>query len=220
MLLKYCPDIKVILIDAQGIPVKVEMPLGPKIVYFQVNREGDNEMILWFRNLPQPSTDLSKWTPFIKNNWFRKHYMKLVYLLMVIIFLAPNWLGIRFAHMSIFPIILTVVFVFILHEILHILVIHKKGDISLTFSGIFFWLNTNAILSKKRFWVFMSLPLIVLSVVPAIISFYLSGNIKTLMLFISWINLIFSSSDIVNSFLILIKPNKSVFCRGYYRVKS
>ena len=108
--------------------------------------------------------------------------------------------------------------VFIIHECLHIFVINKKGDISLTFSGIFFWLNTNATLSKTRFWVFMSLPLIALSVVPAIVSFYVSGNIKSILLFVSWINLLISSSDIINSFLIAIKPKNSVFCRGYYRV--
>ncbi len=104
-------------------------------------------------------------------------------------------------------------FCFLMHEVLHILVINNKGDISLTFRGLYFWLNTNAILSKKRFLVFMSLPFIVLSVIPAITSFFVSDDIKSLILFISWINLIISSSDIVNSFLILIKPNKSVFCR-------
>lgn len=176
-------------------------------------------MILWFRNLPQFSLDLSEWKPFIQNNWFRKHYMKFVYLLQFTFFLAPNWFGVRFTLITKFPLILIIFFVFIIHEILHILVINNKGDISLTFRGIFFWLNTNAILSKKRFWVFMSLPFIVLSVIPAITSFFVSGNIKSLILFISWINLIISSSDIVNSYLILIKPNKSVFCRGYYLVK-
>lgn len=175
-------------------------------------------MILWFQNLPQFSLDLSEWKPFIQNNWFRRHYMKFVYLLQFTFFLAP-WFGVRFTHITKFPLILIIFFVFIIHEILHILVINNKGDISLTFRGIFFWLNTNAILSKKRFWVFMSLPFIVLSVIPAITSFFVSGNIKSLILFISWINLIISSSDIVNLYLIIIKPNKSVFCRGYYLVK-
>ena len=111
-------------------------------------------------------------------------------------------------------------FSFFIHEVLHILVVNSKGDISLTFKGIYFWLNTNAILSKRRYWVFMSLPFIVLTVIPAIASFFVSGDIKSLIIFISWYNLIISSSDIINSVLILMKPNKSVFCRGYYRVKS
>lgn len=158
-----------------------------------------------------------------KNNWFRKNYMKFVYLLMLAIFLAPNLLGEGFSFISTFTLLtllLIIVAVFIVHEFLHVLVIHNKGDISLTVKGIFFWINTNAILSKKRFWIFMSLPIIVLSVLPGIISCYSSGSIKSLMLFIGWVNLIISSSDIVNSFLILIKPNKTVFWRGYYQVKQ
>ena len=125
-----------------------------------------------------------------------------------------------FTSINTFALILTGIFVFLIHESLHILVINKKGDISLTFRGTFFWLHTNAILSKTRFWVFMSLPLIVLSVVPAIVSFYVTGNIKSFLLFVCWINLLISSSDIINSFLIVIKPKNSVFCRGYYRVEK
>ncbi|WP_019419568.1 DUF3267 domain-containing protein [Paenibacillus sp. OSY-SE] len=180
-------------------------------------------MMLWFRNLPQINMDFSEWTPFIQNNWFRKNYMKFVYLLMLAIFLAPNLLGEGFSFLSTFTLLtllLIIVAVFIVHEFLHVLVIHNKGDISLTVKGIFFWINTNEILSKKRFWIFMSLPIIVLSVLPGIISCYSSGSIKSLMLFIGWVNLIISSSDIVNSFLILIKPNKTVFWRGYYQVKQ
>ena len=177
-------------------------------------------MIVWFRHLPKINLDSSEWKPFIQNTWFRKHFMKFVYLLMVIFFLAPNWFGGGFSHMIVIPLILIILCVFILHEALHILVIHRKGDISLTFRGIYFWLNTNAILSKKRFWVFMSLPFIVLSVIPVIASFFVSGDIKSILLFSSWFNLIISSSDIINSILILLKPNRSTFCRGYYRVTS
>ncbi|MCM3638874.1 DUF3267 domain-containing protein [Sporosarcina luteola] len=178
-------------------------------------------MILWFRQLPQPRLDLSEWKPFIENAWFRKHYMKFVYLLMAAFFLGPYWFckG-SFTHMTKFSILFIVILVFVSHEALHILVINKKGDMSLTFKGIYFWLNTNAVLSKKRFWIFMSLPFIVLTIIPAITSFYVSGDFKALILFVSWFNLIISASDIVNSFLILIKPNSSVFCRGYYRIKE
>ena len=178
-------------------------------------------MILWFKNLPQLSLDMSEWKPFIKKIWFRKHYMKFVYLLMVTFFIAPYlFFGGSFNNMTKYPLILVIVLVFLIHEALHILVINNKGDISLTFRGIYFWINTNATLSKKRFWVFMSLPFIVLSVIPAIASFFVSGDSKALILFISWFNLIISSSDILNSVLILLKPNKSVFLRGYYRVES
>lgn len=177
-------------------------------------------MIIWFRHLPQISMDLVEWTPFIKNDWFRKNFMKFVYLLQIIIFLMSLFFDVWSVPIDTFALILIGIFVFIIHESLHIVVINKKGDISLTFRGIFFWLHTNAVLSKTRFWIFMSLPLIGLSVVPAIVSFYVSGNIKSILLFVSWINLWISSSDIINSFLIVIKPKNSVFCRGYYRVEK
>ncbi len=95
-------------------------------------------MILWFRNLPQSILDLSEWKPFIQNTWFRKHYMKFVYLLTVTFFLVPNWFGVSFNHMTKFPLILIIFFVFLIHEALHILVINNKGDISLTFRGLYF----------------------------------------------------------------------------------
>ncbi|MGV7643126.1 hypothetical protein PJN11_29400, partial [Mycobacterium kansasii] len=34
--------------------------------------------------------DFSSWVPFIRNSWFRTHYMKFVYLLMISIALAPG----------------------------------------------------------------------------------------------------------------------------------
>ncbi|HFK1449840.1 MULTISPECIES: DUF3267 domain-containing protein [Bacillus cereus group] len=164
--------------------------------------------------------DLSEWNPFIQNNWHRKHYMKFVYVLQIIIFLIPNYFGASFTDLNIFYLIIIGILVFIIHECLHIIVINNKGDISLTRSGVFFWLNTNAILSKARFWTFMSLPIIVLSVIPAIISSFVSGNIKSILLFVCWINSIISASDIYNSLLIAMKPKHSIFCRGYYKVKE
>ncbi len=146
--------------------------------------------------------------------------MKFVYVLQIIIFLLPYYFGASFTHINIFYLIIIGIFVFIIHECLHIIVINKKSDISLTRSGIFFWLNTNAILSKARFWTFMSLPIIVLSVIPAIISSFVSGNIKSILLFVCWINSIISASDIYNSLLIAMKPKHSIFCRGYYKVKE
>lgn len=118
------------------------------------------------------------------------------------------------------PVLLLVVFIFLIHELLHIIVIKRKGDISLTFKGIHFWLNTNAVLSKTRFLIFMSLPFLGLSVIPAISSLFFEGEIRNLLLIISWFNLIISTSDILNSFMIINKPRNSVFCRGYYRIKT
>lgn len=176
-------------------------------------------MILWFRHLPQVRRDLSEWIPFIRNQWLRTHYMKFVYLLQVMICLIPYVFRGWFPPISIFVLILIGILIFIIHETLHIIVINKKGDISLTFSGIFFWLHTNAFLSKPRFCLFMSLPLLVLSVVPAIASFFLSGDLKSILLFVSWINAVISGSDIINSFLIAIKPKNAIFCKGYYRLQ-
>ncbi|WP_419882902.1 DUF3267 domain-containing protein [Peribacillus sp. B-H-3] len=177
-------------------------------------------MIIWFRRLPQKNLDFSEWTPFIRNNWYRKHYMKFVYILQIIILLIPNFFRTGFTHINSFSLIIIGILVFIIHEFLHIIVIYKKSDISLTFSGIFFWLNTNETLSKSRFWVFMSLPFIVLSVVPAVMSLYASGNIRIILLFVCWLNSLISSSDIYNSFLIAIKPKNTVYCRGYCKVNN
>lgn len=95
-------------------------------------------IIIWFRHLPQISMDLSEWTPFIQNNWHRKHYMKFVYVLQIIIFLIPYYFRADFTHINIFYLIIIGICVFIIHEFLHVIVIKKKGDISLTCSGIFF----------------------------------------------------------------------------------
>ncbi|WP_264988790.1 DUF3267 domain-containing protein [Lysinibacillus piscis] len=160
---------------------------------------------------------LSDWTPFIQNHWYRQHYMKFVYLLQFIILLIPSFFETSFMHIHIFWLIIMGIIVFIIHEYIHIITINKKGDISLTFRG-FFWLNTNAVLSKTRFWLFMSLPFILLSIIPVILSLYVPSNIKSILLFVSWINTLISASDIINSCLIALKPRNAVFCRGYYRV--
>lgn len=174
-------------------------------------------MIVWFRHLPQIHMEFEEWKPFIPSVWFRKHFMKFVYLLMIVSFLAPIGFVGSLPQLTRFPYLLIILLVFVIHEALHMLVIHKKGDMSLTFKGIYFWIHTNAILSKKRYWVFMSLPFIGLSIIPTIASVFVSGDLKALLLFIGWFNLIISASDIVNSILILMKPNRSEFCRGYFR---
>ena len=195
-------------------------------------------MILWFKNLPKKDIDFSKWIPFIKNEWLRKNYMKFVYLLMGVLFIVPSLFESNFYNKQIkntfadsiansivcyfisgVYVVLIIAIIFILHELLHIAVVYNMNDISLTHSGVFFWLNTNAVLSKIQFWLFMTLPIIGLSAVPFIISLFINGYIKSLMFFICWVNLIIASSDIINSILILIKPNNTLFCRGYYRAK-
>lgn len=176
-------------------------------------------MIVWFKQLPKIHLNDSEWKPFISNSWFRLHFMKVVYLLTALFIVAPYVLiNEFFIYLNGVPVLLLLLFIFVIHEALHVLVIKGKGDISLTFKGIYFWLNTNAVLSKTRFFIFMSLPLFVLSVVPAVGSLFFEGEMKALLLIISWLNLIISASDVLNSFLILIKSRQSVFCRGHYRV--
>lgn len=173
-------------------------------------------MLIWFQHLPEKQLDYSKWYPFIKNGFLRTHYMKFVYLIQILTVLIPILFVVPFTNINLLILISIGILTFITHEIIHILVVFKKGDISLTFSGIFFWLNTNAILSKIRFFTFMSAPFIILSVFPAVLSAFVKGDIRNILVFISWLNTFFSASDIINSFLILLKPKHSLFCNGYY----
>lgn len=174
-------------------------------------------MLLWFKHLPKISMNLEGWTPFIQNDWFRKHFMKFVYALQIMIFLVASYFYKWFSSFDGFVLVLIGIIVFIVHECLHIIVVIKQGNISLTFSG-FFWLHTDAVLSKTRFWIFMSLPFIALTLIPALASFFVSGDLKSIVLFVSVLNLWISSADIINSFLIAMKPKNAIFYRGYYRV--
>ncbi len=81
-------------------------------------------------------------------------------------FLVPFCFKLSFEHMKGFPLLFIILVVFLIHEIHHILNI--KCDISLTFRGLYSWLHTNTVLSKIRFLLFISLPFIVLTVIPAI----------------------------------------------------
>lgn len=172
-------------------------------------------MFCLFKPLPSSDMDFSNYFPFIKNVWFRKHFMKFVYILQVVLVFISLLLGVwNFANWLTKSIIF--IMVFILHELLHILVIYKIGDISLTYSERFFWLNSNAIMSKKRFWMFMTLPLLVLTIIPMFFLPLTSGFAFDLLMYILWINAIIAGSDIINSILIAIKPSNAKFCRGYY----
>ena len=175
-------------------------------------------MILWFKHLPFPQLDKTIWKPFIKQPFFRMHFMKFVYalqlLVLVIPFLNNNW----FPSLTL-PLLIAIYLIILgIHECIHILVIYSKGDISLTFRGTFFWLHTNAPLRKRRFLTFMSLPFFTLSVLPFLLSFFVTNEVKALLLYISWVNTFLSSSDIINTFLIIIKPKDAIFCRGFYKL--
>ena len=172
-------------------------------------------MIYFFKPLPPSEIDFSNYRPFIKSEWFRKHFMKFVYTLQIALILISIVLGV-WVFSNWFIKIAIFCMVFISHELLHILVVYKIGDISLTHSGIFFWLNSNAVMSKKRFWLFMTLPLLVLTIIPMFLLPLADGFAFKVLMYILWVNAIIAGSDIINSILIAIKPSNAKFCRGYY----
>ena len=65
---------------------------------------------------------------------------------------------------------------------------------------------------------FMSLPSLVLTVIPMCLLPYVKGVIFDGLLYVLWINAIIAGADINNSVLIAIKPAKAVFYRGYYKI--
>ena len=175
-------------------------------------------MIYLFKNFSKNNIDLSEWKSFISNEWFRKNYMTFVYILMGLLFLISNrfciWVNENFVIEF-----LVFILVFIIHELLHIITVVFKGDISFTHSGIFFWLNINMILTKMRFFLFMSLPIITLSIVPFGVSLFVNFHLRNWLIIVCWFNLIIASSDIINSLLIIIKPNHTLFYKGFYQLK-
>ena len=191
--------------------------------------------IYWFKNLPPKSFDDNiNWKPVIPYKWLREKFMVAVYILQFALFAifmmyvrsyTPNYdinmqsqiykiLDYISNNKSIIYILLAVIF--IIHEILHITVIFKKWDFSITFKYLFLWISTNAELSKFRQLTFTSLPLFMLTVIPFIISLFVFNDLAYIIRIIAFFNLMVSSADIINSFFILIKPNKAIFCGGMY----
>lgn len=205
------------------------------VIYEKTGGWKENNMIVWFKAL-SPAPELAGWKPFIENQWFRKHFMLFVYCFMVFVFIITGqftgqiyrgqemifsqWIPIEVLLKISTALYFVVLYalLYLCHEIIHIIVIYNLGDISITHSGIFLWIHTNAVLSKKRFWFFMSLPILVLSLMPFIFSFILQGYLKLLFVHLGLVNLMIASSDFINSVLILLKPNDSWFCRGFYKV--
>ncbi len=176
-------------------------------------------MLYFMKPLPDGKIDRTNWNPFIKNQWFRNNFMYFVYGLQGVLFISSIIFGVwhfsnTFIKVSLF------ICTYAIHELLHMIVIYQVGDISITHSGIFLWITSGAILSKLRFFVFMSLPFIGLTVMPAMVSVFISGEAKNIVIYIAWLNSIIASSDIINFILIAIKPNNSLFYRGYYKTKG
>lgn len=172
-------------------------------------------MLYFMKPLPEGSIDTTGWKPFIKNKWFRDNFMLFVYGLQLMLLILSILFG-AWRTLNIFMKFTLFAFTYIIHELLHLTVIYKAGDISITHSDIFLWITSGAVLGKFRFFVFMSLPFISLTIVPAVLCIFLSGELKDIIYFVAWVNAIIAGSDIINSVLILIKPNSSSFYRGYY----
>ena len=173
-------------------------------------------MIYWVKTPPPADIDYNEYKPFIRNDWFRKNYMWFAYGLMALL-MATGWFipGIRGISMRIR--LALVIPVFVIHELLHFLIVFRIGNVSLTHSGIYFWMHSDAHMSKGRFWLFVSLPLVTLTFVPALSAPAFSGPVRSCLAYIAWLNAVIAGSDIINSALILIKPWKAVFWRGYYK---
>ena len=173
-------------------------------------------MIYFMKPLPPADIDEDTFEPFIKNVWFREHFMWFVYALQAAICVISAVIGVwRFSDIAVRVLLFAAVY--LVHELLHIAVVYSAGDISLTHSGIFFWLASGAELTKGRFLLFMSLPLITLTVVPAAGMLFCTGWLHDLLRYIAWVNAIIAGADIINTPLIIIKPHNAVFFRDFYR---
>lgn len=173
-------------------------------------------MLYFMKPLPEGTIDTSEWNPFIKNQWFRNHFMYFVYCFQVVLVMFSSIYGVWNFSDVLLKFILFIS-TYLIHELLHVAVIYKAGDINLTYSGIFFWITSGAVLSKLRFFLFMSLPFIGLTIVPAVLCCFLPERLRVVMVYIAWVNSIIAGSDIINSVLIAIKPRNSMFYRGYYK---
>ena len=176
-------------------------------------------MFYWMKPLPEAEIDYDNYKPFIRNDWFRKNFMWFVYLLQAVLVIMSIFFGV-WKFSNVFIKFIVFMMVYLVHELLHISVVWRIGDISLTHSGIFFWLNSSAKMSKMRFLLFMSMPLLILSIVPTIITLFSDGAVFQYMRYIAWINAIIAGADIINTFLIIIKPRNSVFYRGFYKIEK
>lgn len=174
-------------------------------------------MIYFFKPLPACDLDLSDWQPFIKNKWFDKHFMKFVYALQIVLVILSVYMG-AWLFSNWFVKIIVFCVVYLIHELLHIVVIYRIGNISITHSGIFFWIHSDAVMGKKRFWLFMALPFLGLTVLPMILMIWTKGWWFELIRYVVWVNAIIAGADIINIVLIALKPTQAKFCRGYYKV--
>ena len=159
--------------------------------------------------------------PFINNRRFSERFMLYVYALQAALIVLSAFLGV-WRVFSLAVRVLLFCGVYAVHELLHLAVIWRTGDISITHSGIFLWITPGATLSKRRFFMFMSLPLLALTAAPAFVLLLgaerLGGTAFDLIKYSACVNAIIAGADIINSILIAIKPRAAMFRRGYYTI--
>ena len=100
-------------------------------------------MICWMKPLPEGKIDTTSWKRFIENAWFRNHFMWFVYGLQAILRILSFGLG-AWDFSSFFVRMGLLMGTLIIHELLHLVVIYRAGDVSVTYSGLFHWISSGA----------------------------------------------------------------------------
>ena len=202
-------------------------------------------MIYWFKYMPEKIIQIPKdeLFPVIKNEWVRKNYNLLANSLAIFIciaiylFFRDDLANIARISLNVMPfsldttggkILSVVIFVSIfalitlvisvIHELLHMAVVYGKDDMSVTLSKWGIFVTTNADLSKTQKFIVVSLPLIVLTVIPFIISFFMPSDIAGVVRYFAGFNFAFSAYDIITISQIISKPKNAVFWRGMYYI--
>lgn len=100
-----------------------------------------------------------------------------------------------------------------LHEFVHLLFFPKFNNSEVGFSlrTAVFFVTTNEIFSKSRLFIVTLMPLLLLTISPFILLFFIKND---MIAYLATFNLLGSGVDIVSSFLVLKQPQKHKFRFG------
>lgn len=171
-------------------------------------------MIYLFKDLPDADIDTSQWHMMLENTMIKKLYSIATYLFMPVLVVALYLLKYDFFYLPkviqsdnmpgfLSPILwmILILVILLVHELLHIVTIYKRGNVSVTFSRLFVRVNTNVVLRKSQRILCVIFPLLILSAIPGVIAlFIVSIEIKSILNFICWTNLILSGYDVSSFF--------------------
>lgn len=188
-------------------------------------------MIYLFKDLPDADIDTSQWHMMLENTMIKKLYSIATYLFMPVLVVALYLLKYDFFYLPkviqsdnmpgfLSPILwmILILVILLVHELLHIVTIYKRGDVSVTFSRLFVRVNTNVVLRKSQRILCVIFPLLILSAIPGVIAlFIVSIEIKSILNFICWTNLILSGYDVSSFFLVLSIPKHSLTYKALYK---